>query len=382
MTLRQIYSLTEIKDMLHDRIAAVADRYAPPAKGSFTDKGRYFTLNPGRPDRTVGSFFIHMSGGRVGHWHDFATNEGGDVLDLIRLSLNLPSLSAALAEARAFLGLATDTPEQRAARERAALEMKARRAAAEREERRTAERRCKQAEALYLSAREGLAGTPVQLYLARRGIDLTALVHPPRALRYHHQVGYFREETDPETGEVTSLRGTYPAMLAALVNGRGRITGCHRTYLAHGPGGWAKADLPDQKKVLGQVRGSAIRLSSGIGPRGGKGVPLANCPPGTRVVIGEGIETCLAAMVLWPQERVLAAYSLGNLSQVELPANVHEVVLLSDHDASPQAAAAFEAAIQAHAKAGRRVRVWQSETPREDMADALLRVQAEAQGAA
>lgn len=374
MTARQTYSIEQIKDMLHDRMDQVAQHYAPPASGSYIDRHLYFTLNPGRADRSVGSFCIHLSGPKVGRWTDFATGEHGDVLDLIRMSLHLGSATEAIKEARAWLGLEIETPELRLARAAAAAKAKAQREAAEAEARAAAARRAKQAEGLYLSAQAGIEGTPVDFYLRGRGVDLRALHRLPGAIRYHASVGYHEEATDPDTGEVTTIRRRLPAMVAAIVNGRGRIISCHRTYLAWGPDGRVgKADLPRAKKVWGDYRGGAIRLSSGIGARGGKAVPLAQCPPGTRVVIGEGIETCLSAMLLWPAERVLAAVSVSNMGQVELPANVAEVVLLSDHDAAPEAVASFGRAVQAHAAAGRRVRVWQSPVPGEDLNDALMR---------
>ena len=374
MTARQTYSIGQIKDMLHDRMDQVARQYAPPASGSYTDRHLYFTLNPGRADRSVGSFCIHVSGPKVGRWTDFATGEHGDVLDLIRMSLHLGSATEAIKEARAWLGLEIDTPELRVARAAAAKRAKEQREAAEAEARAAAARKAKQAEGLYLSAQADIEGTPVDYYLRRRGIDLRALHRMPGAIRYHATVGYHHEVTDPETGEVTTVRQKLPAMIAAIVNGRGNIISCHRTYLAWGPDGRVdKADLPRAKKVWGEYRGGAIRLSSGIGARGGKAVPLAQCPPGSRVVIGEGIETCLTAMLTWPAERVLAAVSLSNMGAVALPANVAEVVLLSDGDTHPQAIAAFDAAVQAHATAGRTVRVWQSPVPGEDLNDALLR---------
>ncbi|PZQ99918.1 MAG: hypothetical protein DI533_04610 [Cereibacter sphaeroides] len=379
MIARQTYSLDEIKAMLHAQIETVAHHYARPASGSYTDKGLYFTLNPGRADRSVGSFCIHLSGPKIGRWNDYATGDFGDVLDLIGLSLGL-NASDQVREARAFLGLEVETPEIRVARAKAIERAKLQRQASEREQAAEAERRAKQAEGLYLSAEPDLFGTPVQYYLAARRIALGELAHPPGALRYHAAVGYHREETDPETGEVITTRMRLPAMVASIVNGKGRIVACHRTYLAIGASGiWGKANLPDVKKVLGDYRGGSIRLSSGIGSRGGKAVPLAQCPPGSRVVIGEGIETCLSAMLCWPAERVLAAVSLANMAAVELPRNVAEVVLLSDNDTHPQALAQFQAAVDAHAKAGRTVRVWRSDREGEDLNDALKRLRAERQ---
>jgi Toprim domain len=180
-----------------------------------------------------------------------------------------------------------------------------------------------------------------------------------------------------------------PAMVAAMTNLMGKTVAVHRTWLQIGPDGrWGKLRVPhpsdpgaflDAKKVYGWEAGCAIRLSSGIGPKGGKGAPLADCPPGTRVYIAEGIETALSARVMQPDARVLAAYSLGNMARVALPDNVAEVVLIADHDISEQAQAQLQVAIDAHADKGRMVRVWRSDVPGEDLNDALMRRRREQQ---
>lgn len=383
---RQTYAIEEIKDMMIARMGDVAYHYAPPASGSFHDKHLYFTLNPGRADRRVGSFCIHITGPRAGHWCDFATDpKGGDVFDLIGLSLGLSDMADQLREARAFLGLQTDSPEARRQREIALAANRARRAEAEAMQKRDDEQKRKRAEAMWLSAEEKIAGTPVDHYLRNRGIDLSTIGHQPRALRYHAKLHYHFE--DKITGEVIQFEG--PAMVAAMTNLMGKTVAVHRTWLQIGPDGrWGKLRIAhpsdpggflDAKKVYGWEAGCAIRLSSGIGPRGGKGAPLADCPPGTRVYIAEGIETALSARVLQPDARVLAAYSLSNMGRVALPVNVAEVVLISDHDASEQARAQFQAAIDAHAEKGRTVRVWGSEVWGEDLNDALMRKRREQQ---
>jgi hypothetical protein len=376
------HSLDEIKDMLLARIDQVAHQYAPEASGSYHDGHLYWTLNPGRADRSVGSFCIHMSGPKAGRWNDFATGQHGDLIDLIALSLGC-SLSDAVREARAILGLQTRDPAAIRAQEQAVARARAQRQAALADAAAEAERRARQAEGIWLSAAPDLLGTPVEHYLAGRGIDLRTLRCPPGAIRYHAALHHMAETVDPETGEVITTRAKLPGMVAAIVGRQGRIVAVHRTYLAIGANGrWRKADLPSAKKVLGDYRGGSIRLSNGIGPRGGKDVPLAQCRPGTRVYIAEGIETALSVVALRPEARVLACVSLSNMGAVLLPPNVAEVVLLSDGDTNDQARAAFEAAVAAHAQAGRTVRVWRSEVPGEDLNDALQRELRARRGAA
>lgn len=385
MAARQTYSLEQIKDMLTAQADSVAQRYAPPASGSYTDKGVYFTLNPGRADRSVGSFCIRVSGPKAGRWNDYANGTHGDLIDLIALSLGL-SASDAIREARAFLGLEHETPELRRARDAAAAAQKARRQDEERRQKDEAARRRKRAEALWLSAQDQIAGTPVELYLRGRGIDLRALGHQPRAIRYHAACRFFHREDDPETGEVFEVNLPLPAMVTAIVDGSGALMAAHRTYLGLRPDGrWGKAEIANPrngailppKKVYGDFKGGCIRLGNGIGPRGGYAGRLADCPPGTRVYIAEGIETALSARVLRPEARVLAAVSLANMGQIVLPANVAEVVLITDRDDHPQAVAQLERAIAAHAAQGRLVMTWASDRPGEDLNDALMRVRNE-----
>lgn len=366
---RQSISIEELKDRLLAQISSVVPHYAPDAPGSYTEKGLYFTLNPGRADKSVGSFCVTMTGEKAGKWRDYATGDHGDILDLIRLNLGC-TLAEAIKEARAYLGLETEDPELRRKRQKAAEEAKARRAAADRKAREEKKRRRSQAHALWLSGQEHIARTPVDHYLRdTRGIDLKALGRQPRALRYVPQC--FWTEMDPETGEM--LEESLPAMVAIATNAAGQSVACHRTYLGinEATGRWDKARVRQPKKVLGDYAGAAIHIWSGAGPKGGKAGPLAKCQPGTRVYISEGIEDALSVVTLLPEVRVLAAISLTNMASVRLPENVSAVTLVADQDENDQAKAALERAIEAHQAAGRSVRLWQNRHGGKDLNDAL-----------
>lgn len=391
METRQAYTLEEIKGMLLDRRHQVAQTYAPPAPGSYTDKGAYFTLNPGRADRSVGSFVVWLEGPKMGRWRDFATGQHGDLIDLIALNLGC-DLKAAWREARGFLGLMSDAPED-VARRKAAAE-RAKRLAEEARQKDAAdrERKRKSAVALWLEARERIAGTPVEFYLRdERGIDLAQLGRQPRALRFHpncycRQV-IAKESHDPETGEVIPARifeGSFPAMLAIINDAQGRPVACHRTWLQFRGGRWQKAGVPKPKKVLGDYAGGAIHLWSGIGPKGGKGKRLAEAEPGSHVFLSEGIEDALSCVMALPDARVLAAISLSNFAAIALPPAISEVTLIADQDEGQPQQDALDRAIEAHARAGRRVRVWKNEEGGKDLNDALRarRSAEEKQGAA
>ena len=212
------YAGTLTTDQLKDRLLADLERlvyrYAPPAQGSFTKAGKYFTLNPGRADRSVGSFCVTMTGPMAGRWRDFAPSDPdrGDVIDLIGLSLGLTDQVAKFREARAFLGLATEDPAMRAARDAQAAKSRAQRDAKDKSDQAGRAKRLEKmqgvAAAVWLSAKPGIAGTPVQSYLAARGIDLALLGHQPGAIRYHPECRYYfpTDVVDQSTGEVRQPR--------------------------------------------------------------------------------------------------------------------------------------------------------------------------------
>lgn len=401
---RQQVSIETIKDRLVAQIDSVVARYAPEAAGSYHKGDLYFTLNPGRADNNVGSFCIHMSGPDAGRWVDFACAPAagargkylsGDLIDLIGMSLGLTHARDAIAEARRFLGLEAEDPATRRQREEHAARLKREREADRVDRAAKQLRQQKKAEALWLSSQRDLRGTPVDFYLKGRGIDLSLLGHAPGAIRFHPECYYVpevrEEHVDPESGEVSFRRVKgkavkMPAMLTAIAL-QGRIIDCHRTYLQLGPQGWVKADLPDAKKVFADYTGGSVRLCNGLGPRGGRGAALSQCPPGTRVFIAEGIENGLSAVMLrhlagLEPERVIAAGSIWNLGEVDLPANVSEVILAADNDQGEQPQAQLADAIEKHKRAGRVVRVWKSRIPGEDLNDALRRVLKEMEGAA
>lgn len=369
MTSQHTHSLEDIKDMLLAQLPDVAYHYARPATGSYEDKGKYFTLNPGRADKSVGSFCINLYGPKAGRWHDYATGDYGDIVDLIALSLNC-TLSDAVREARSMLGLNTTDPAVQRRREEAAARAKEMRRQATRNEADEAARRAKNAHRVWLSGSASIAGTPVEYYLRdRRGIDLRQLGRAPGSIRYLDQCYY--KHIDPETGEV--IEGKFPAMVAIVNDHNGNAVACHRTYLGLDQDGlWNKAKFPQSKKVLGNYAGAWINLWKGTRPDGKRPKTLTQCDPGTTVFMSEGIEDALTATILLPHARHIAAISLSNLAAVKLPANVSDVCIIADRDENAEAQAALQRAIAAHQKAGRRVRIWQNQKGGKDLNDALL----------
>ncbi|MFZ2145283.1 MAG: toprim domain-containing protein [Xanthobacteraceae bacterium] len=147
-------------------------------------------------------------------------------------------------------------------------------------------------------------GTPVEAYLASRGVDLP----PPDALRFH-------------AGLKHPSGGIWPAMVALVTSGAdGRPLAIHRTFLARHGGG--KAPVEAQKMMLGPCSGGAVRLAV----------------PGDVLMVGEGIETSIAAMQATGHP-AWAALSTSGLRTLDLPEDVRDVIVLADGDAAGEAAA-------------------------------------------
>ena len=154
---------------------------------------------------------------------------------------------------------------------------------------------------------EPAAGTLVETYLRTRGITLP----PPRVLAYQSRLTY-------RTG------GVWPGMVALVTRGRDDdAVGIHRTFVTRD--GRAKAAVSPQRMMLGPCRGGAVRLAAATDV----------------VLIGEGIETCLAVMQATGRP-VWAALSTAGLRSLDLPEYIRNVIVLADADL-PGEAAALEA---------------------------------------
>jgi hypothetical protein len=126
-------------------------------------------------------------------------------------------------------------------------------------------------------------------------------------------------------------------MVALVTNGAdGESVAAHRTYLSRHEG--QKAPVTPQKMMLGPCRGGVVRLGPATNP----------------LMVGEGIETCLAAMQATGQS-AWAALSTSGLRSLQLPPEVQEVTILADGDEAGESAA--KSAAQRWRRGGRRVRV-------------------------
>ncbi len=148
------------------------------------------------------------------------------------------------------------------------------------------------------------SGTLVESYLASRKLVLPSTT----AVRFHPNLKH-------STGR------HWPAMVALVTDGAtGEAIGIHRTFLALDGSG--KAPIEPQKMMLGPCLGGAVRLAE----------------PGDVLMVGEGLETCLAAMHATGKP-AWAALSTSGMHALELPRAIHNVVVLADGDDAGEAAA-------------------------------------------
>ena len=265
------------------RAEAVCRRYLPAGQR----QGRYWVAGDvhGAKGR---SLFVRLAPpGVPGKWTDAATGEHGDLLDLLRVQHGAGALRPALDEARAFLALPAPAPVADAAEQ-------------------TVAERIARARRLWAACRP-LAGTPAEAYLRERAIAGSGFA----ALRFHPRLHY-RDEAGFRR---------FPALVAAVTEPGGYVTGVHRTWLdPHRP---AKAPVAAPRKTLGRTYGLAVRLGRPAGP----------------LLVGEGLETVLSVLTAVPALAGAAALSAGSLGAFSAPPGVSRLLSARDRDAEGEAAA-------------------------------------------
>lgn len=95
-----------IRDALKGREADIIAGLLPDGRTNNPNGREWFALAPGRDDRHLGSFSVSLD---TGLWHDFATDEGGDLFDLVRLVTGCTFAESLIYLARAC-GIAAPDP--------------------------------------------------------------------------------------------------------------------------------------------------------------------------------------------------------------------------------------------------------------------------------
>lgn len=163
------------------------------------------------------------------------------------------------------------------------------------------------------------AGTPVQAYLASRGL----LLPIPASIRFA-QLRY-------------GARGdTYPCLVALVASVENKAIGVQRTFLKQDGSG--KADVPKPKLALGRVLGGAIRLA----------------PAAAELTVAEGLEDGLT-LQQETGKAVWVAAGASMLPSMRFPPGVRLINIGQDNDDAGTREAAKAA--ESFALDGRSVRV-------------------------
>jgi hypothetical protein len=260
-------------------------------------QGRYWTVGDVR--NTAGrSMFVRLSGpesgpGAAGHWTDAASAEHGDLLDVIRESCGLVDFRDVADEARRFLSLPRAEPRRSPKPIRTPVPAGSPEAA----------------QRLFAMS-QPIRRTLVESYLYDRGIKA---VHDAGALRFHPRC-YYRSDDNLPTE-------TWPAMIAAVTDLDGKLTGAHRTWLD--PEGFSeatlgKAPIDTPRRAMGGLLGHAVRFGAADDV----------------LAVGEGIETMLSLRCALPAMPMVAALSANHLAALLLPPALRRLYIARDADAA------------------------------------------------
>lgn len=252
-------------------------------------QGNYWQVGDVRntPGRSMFVRLKETAKGPAGKWTDAATGEHGDLLDVIRESCGLVDFADVAREARSFLSLPRPEPPP-ATKKRPSTPAPSGSAEAARR---------------LFAMSQPIGGTLVEAYFRNRGI--TAL-HGTGNLRFHPRCYYRPDDHGPTE--------TWPAMIAAVTDLRGAITGAHRTWLT--PDGSDKAPIETQRKAMGDLLGHAVRF--GIA--------------GEVMAAGEGIESVLSARQAIPHMAMAAALSAAHLAAILFPETLRRLYIVRDND--------------------------------------------------
>lgn len=272
----------EIARRLAMRATEVCRRYLPNGRRV----GDYWVAGDARGAKGR-SLYVRLVGppcGKraAGKWTDASTSEYGDLLDLIAASCRLSDHRDVLEEARRFLSLAADNQSDAFRRSPRNSAMSAQR---------------------LFAASAPITGTLAESYLFSRGIaELRSL----DALRFHPRCYYRRDAQSPAE--------RWPALIAAVTDARGVVTGVQRTYLQRD--GSDKAPLETPRKAMGVLAGNAVRFGM----------------VHEIMAVGEGIETVLSLQWLMPSMPMAAALSAQNLGAFQMAATLKRLYIAADRD--------------------------------------------------
>ncbi|RVC81448.1 DNA primase [Mesorhizobium sp. M4A.F.Ca.ET.022.05.2.1] len=265
-------------------------------------QGNYWLVGDVRntPGRSMYVRLRDTPKGPAGKWTDAATGEHGDLLDVIRESCGLTDFADISVEACNFLSLPRSERQPTASKQTRAMAPSGSAEAARR----------------LVSISRPILRTLVETYLCGRGITAS---HETGCLRFHPHCYYRPEDSGP-----TEI---WPAMIAAVTDLNGDVTGAHRTWLD--PSGFSdahlgRAPIETPRRALGDLLGHGVRFGF--------------C--GDVMAAGEGIETMLSQRIILPTMPALAALSAAHLSAIQFPGTLRRLYITRDNDPAGEGAVA------------------------------------------
>lgn len=282
---------SEIAQRLADNAESVCCHFL--SKGH--REGRYWLVGDARntPGRSLYVRLVSSpDGGAAGKWTDAATGDHGDLLDIIAIVQGTATMRETLDEARRFLSLPMPEP------------------APERRGRRSprAPSGTPEAARRLFAGSHPIGGSVVEAYLRKRAIPY---LQGCDALRFKPGCYYRLSKRDrPGT------RSAWPAMIAAVTDLDGAITGVHRTWLDPVAGDKALVAYP--RRAMGHLLGHGVRFGAA----------------GPVMVAGEGIETLLSLRVVMPSMPAIAALSGAHLAAILFPPELRRLYVARDDDST------------------------------------------------
>lgn len=285
-------SISDIARRLADNAEAVCRRYLSQGHR----EGRYWLVGNARntPGR---SLYVRLVGssdarGQAGKWTDAESGEHGDLLDIIAASCGHSAMRETLSEARRFLSLPIPLLDVAKSGGKRGKKLPA---------------GTPEAAKRLWRASMPIAGSAAAKYLGARGIGFACA---EAALRFHPHC-YYRASSD----DAPTVRTAWPALIAAVTDEEGSLTGVHRTWLDPSGG---KAAVAYPRRAMGHLLGQGVRFG------------LA----GAVMVAGEGLETVLSLRMIAPTLPMIASLSAAHLAAFHFPRTLRRLYVACDNDAA------------------------------------------------
>jgi len=269
--------------------------------------GRYWIVGNihNKPGQSMAVRLYDSNSERIGLWIDYATGEHGNVFDLIGGATGIDSFNSILAEACRFLNI----PDFATLSHPSSFI----------NNRRNRQRKEQNSDSMHAARRlfdlaKPIKSTLGEKYLLQRSLTNLLQTH---SLRFLDRCYYTRED---------GKRLVLPALIAAVTDAQGNITGVQRIWLSED--GHKNTEIPHNVKALGRIHGYAVRFGQAK----------------QHLLVGEGIETVLSLSIALPSMAMAACLSANHLAAFDLPAALHHLFIAQDNDPPGRQAAARLAA--------------------------------------